>query len=86
MLRDRAGTGLTVAGVRQALELLISRDSPFYVTLWNGLTAVQKRVVRAVIEERGSALTAQSPVLRHGVGASTVSKTLRRSSPCLGRL
>lgn len=77
MLRDRAGAGLTVAGVRQALELLISRDSPFYVTLWNGLTAVQKRVVRAVIEEKGFALTAQSSVLSHGVGASTVSKTLR---------
>jgi len=77
MLRDRDASSLTPATVQLALELLVSRDGPFYVTLWNSLTTVQKRVLRAVIEEKGFELTSQAAVARHGVAVSTVSKTLR---------
>ena len=77
MLRDRDASSLTPATVQLALELLVSRDGPFYVTLWNSLTTVQKRVLRAVIEEKGFELTSRAAVARHGVAVSTVSKTLR---------
>jgi uncharacterized protein len=77
MLRDKPDANLSPPIVRQALELLISRDSPFYVTLWNALTEVQKRLVRAVIREKGVELASNSAARRHGVALSTVSRTLR---------
>lgn len=77
LLRDRRPSMLTSTSVRQALQLLISRDSPFYVTLWNGLTDVQKRLLRAVIQERGVELASTAAGKSHGLASSTVSKTLR---------
>lgn len=77
MLRDSPAAALTDAAVKQALDLLVARDSPFYVTLWNGLTTVQQRVLRAAIREKGLDLASAVVGRRYGVSSSTVSKTLR---------
>jgi hypothetical protein len=77
LLRDKTTAVLAPSVVQQALDLLLSRDSPFYVTLWNGLTDVQKRLLRAVIHEHGVELASNAAVKSHGLAVSTVSKTLR---------
>jgi hypothetical protein len=76
-LREKTTAILTPSVVQQALDLLVSRDSPFYVTLWNSLTDVQKRLLRAVIHEHGVELASNAAVKSHGLAVSTVSKTLR---------
>jgi AAA+ ATPase superfamily predicted ATPase len=77
LLRDQRGTSLTPQLVRQALELLVARDGPFYLTVWNGLTSVQQRVLTAAIREKGVGLASNAVTRRYGVSPSTVSKTLR---------
>ncbi|HTY50148.1 MAG TPA: hypothetical protein VMB48_10700 [Steroidobacteraceae bacterium] len=77
LLRDRPSPALTRATVQQALQPLVSRDRAFYVTLWNGLTLAQQKVLRAAIREKGVALSSMAVARRHGVASSTVSKALR---------
>ncbi|MGH8229353.1 MAG: hypothetical protein ACREU3_15885 [Steroidobacteraceae bacterium] len=76
-LRDEPRCEVTQDLVREALKLLVARDSPFYVTLWNGLTNVQQRVLSAVVAEKSMGLTSGAVTRRHAVSASTMSKTLR---------
>lgn len=76
-LRDRAASSFTPTVVREALALLLSRDSPFYVTLWNGLTDVHKRLLRAVIQEKGVELASSAAAHGHRLATSTVSKALK---------
>ena len=77
MLNDESGSALTPNLVRRALRLLVERDGPFYLTVWNGLTAVQQRVLTAAVRERGVQLTSAAVTQKYRVSPSTVSKTLR---------
>jgi AAA+ ATPase superfamily predicted ATPase len=77
MLGDHDGKVLTTQVVKQALGLLVGRDGPFYLTLWNGLTSIQQRVLTAAVRERGVGLSSGAVTKKYGVSASTVSKTLR---------
>lgn len=63
--------------VRRALNLLVERDGPFYLTVWNGLTTVQQRVLAAAIHEGGVAMTSASVTQKHRLTPSTMSKTLK---------
>jgi AAA+ ATPase superfamily predicted ATPase len=77
MVADERGRALTPQLVRRALELLVGRDGPFYLTLWNGLTSTQQRVLTAAVREGGVGLSSGAVTQKYGVSASTVSKTLR---------
>ncbi|MGH8297760.1 MAG: AAA family ATPase [Steroidobacteraceae bacterium] len=77
LLGDEEGDALTPKLVRRALKLLVERDGPFYLTLWNGLTTVQQRVLAAAVHERGVAMTSASVTQKYRVSASTMSKTLK---------
>jgi response regulator of citrate/malate metabolism len=55
----------------------VERDAPFYLTLWNGLTTVQQRVLLAAVREDGVSLTSGTVTYKYAVSASTMSKTLR---------
>jgi hypothetical protein len=63
--------------VARALKLLVERDGPFYLTVWNGLTTIQQRVLTAAVKENGTALASQAVTERYGVSASTMSKALK---------
>lgn len=73
---EKSGT-LTPKLVARALKLLVERDAPFYLTLWNGLTTVQQRVLLAAVREDGVSLTSGAVTYKYAVSASTMSKTLR---------
>jgi uncharacterized protein len=77
VLSDEGGDALTLPLVIRALDLLVGRDGPFYLTLWNGLTTVQQRVLTAAVRERGIALTSGAVTQKYLVSASTMSKALR---------
>jgi hypothetical protein len=73
---EKAGV-LTPKLVARALKLLVERDAPFYLTLWNGLTGVQQRVLLAAVREGGVSLTSGAVTYKYALSASTMSKTLR---------
>ena len=77
LLGDEEGDALTAKLIRRALKLLVERDGPFYLTVWNGLTTVQQRVLAAAVHERGVAMTSGSVTQRYRVSASTMSKSLK---------
>ncbi|MGA7539041.1 MAG: helix-turn-helix domain-containing protein [Steroidobacteraceae bacterium] len=77
LLGDEDGEALTPKLVRRDLRLLVERDSPFYLTVWNGLTTVQQRVLAATIHERGVAMTSAAVAQRYRITPSTMSKTLK---------
>ena len=77
MLGDEEGSALTTQLIRRSLALLVGRDGPFYLTVWNGLTSTQQRVLTAAVRERGVGLSSGAVTQKYGVSASTISKTLR---------
>jgi hypothetical protein len=77
LLGDEDGDALTPKLVERALKLLVERDGPFYLTVWNGLTTVQQRVLAAAIHEGGVAMTSASVTQRYRITPSTMSKTLK---------
>jgi uncharacterized protein len=77
LLGDEDGDALTPKLVERALKLLVERDGPFYLTVWNGLTTVQQRVLAAAIHEGGVAMTSASVTQRYRITPSTTSKTLK---------
>lgn len=77
LLGDDGADALTPKLVRRALRLLVERDGPFYLTVWNGLTSVQQRVLAAAIQEGGVAMTSASVTQKHRITSSTMSKTLK---------
>jgi DNA-binding MarR family transcriptional regulator len=77
MLGDEGGDVLTSKLVARALKLLVERDGPFYLTVWNGLTTIQQRVLTAAVKENGTALASHAVTERYGVSASTMSKALK---------
>lgn len=77
LLADDGGDALTSKLVRRALRLLVERDGPFYLTVWNGLTSIQQRVLAAAIQEGGVAMTSAPVTQKHRITSSTMSKTLK---------
>jgi hypothetical protein len=77
LLADEDGEALTLKLLQRALKLLVERDGPFYLTVWNGLTTVQQRVLTAAVREGGTALTSAAVTQKYGVSASTMSKALK---------
>jgi response regulator of citrate/malate metabolism len=55
----------------------VERRTLLFLTVWNGLTTIQQRVLAAAVKENGMALASQAVTQRYGVSASTMSKTLK---------
>lgn len=67
---------LSKPAVRNALELVVRQDDPFYATLWNSLTSIQQRTLMAVVVENGSNMQANRVVQSIGKSAGTIRKAL----------
>lgn len=73
LLRISGDAGrLTIQVVARALEQIIRNDDPFYTKLWNDLTVMQKKALKAVIREDGTNLYSAEVGRRHGVAASSM--------------
>jgi hypothetical protein len=75
-LRVEPGAPLTSAVVDEALTTIVTQEHPGYAQLWTSLTTTQKKVLKAVILEGGSALTSADVLRRHAVAPATMHKTL----------
>lgn len=64
LLVQREKDTLAREDVREALDLWIRRDDPFYTHLWNGLTAIQKRALIAVAEHGSTGLYSKNTLSR----------------------
>lgn len=77
LLRVTPGAPLTADTAARALEQIVAQENPAYAQLWNSLTTVQKKVLKAVILEGGRNLTSTAVLQAYGLAASTMHKTLR---------
>lgn len=77
MIQWAHSCALTPKLVKRALKLLVERDGPFYLTVWNGLTTVQQRVLAAAIHASGIAMTSAGVTQKYRITPSTMSKTLK---------
>jgi hypothetical protein len=75
-LRVQPAAQLTRAFVDEALEAVVRTEYSGYARIWAGLTRAQKVALKAVIEERGRALTSGAALRRFGLGSSTMLKAL----------
>ncbi|MEQ1603361.1 MAG: ATP-binding protein [Pyrinomonadaceae bacterium] len=67
---------LTREIVEETLEAVIRRNDPFYTQFWNGLTAIQKKCLHAVVVEKGERLQSLSVVKSTGVSPSSMRKSI----------
>ena len=62
--------------IKDTLDTIIRRHDPFYTQVWNGLTAIQKKALHAVIAENGEHLQSLKVVKAFGVSPSSMRKSL----------
>jgi hypothetical protein len=62
--------------VQRALERLVRQYDPFYTQLWNGMTAIQQKILILVIMEGGRCLQSMRVVRALGKGPSTIRRSL----------
>ena len=67
---------LTAAVVDRALDRVVAREDAPYTQLWTNLSATQRIVVRALIDEGGRQLRSAEVLARHGVASSSMTRTL----------
>jgi uncharacterized protein len=67
---------LTDAAVNASLEVLVRQQDPFYAHIWNSLTAIQQRALRAVMMEKGRSMQSGRVVQAIGYSAGTVRQAL----------
>jgi AAA+ ATPase superfamily predicted ATPase len=68
---------LTPEAVDAALHGVVQGENPAYMQLWQSLTQVQKKALKAVIEEQGREVLARAVLHRHGLAASSMQRALR---------
>jgi hypothetical protein len=73
---SKEGRALNPTVVRQSLERLVRQYDPFYTQLWTALTAIQQKILSAVIAEGGVNLQSMKVVRMLGKGPSTVRQSL----------
>ena len=62
--------------IEQTLEKLIRQNDPFYTQVWNGLTAIQKKTLAAVVSENGQNLQSKKVTSEIGVSPSSLARAL----------
>ncbi len=67
---------LTESEIEKTLERLIRQNDPFYTQVWNGLTAIQKKSLAAVISENGQNLQSMKISTEFKVSPSSMRKSL----------
>lgn len=76
MLRVEPARQLDAAAVQAALRDVLMQENPAYTQLWNSLTRVQKRAVKAVVLERGLALQSAEVSRRYRIPTASMQKAL----------
>jgi hypothetical protein len=76
-LRVSTDHTLTAPQVDSALRTVVQGENPAYMQVWQSLTQVQKKALKAVIEEQGRELLARAVLQRHGLAASSLQRALR---------
>lgn len=64
----------------ETLERLVRQNDPFYTQVWNGLTAIQKKSLSAVITENGQNLQSMKVTGARGVSPSSMRRSLESLS------
>jgi AAA+ ATPase superfamily predicted ATPase len=67
---------LTPTVVDRALDRVVAREDAPYTQLWTSLSATQRIVLRALIDEGGRQLRSAEVLARYGVASSTMTRTL----------
>lgn len=62
--------------IEQRLEKLIRQNDPFYTQVWNGLTAIQKKALSAVVSENGQNLQSAKVTQAAKISPSTMARAL----------
>ncbi len=62
--------------IEQILEKLIRQNDPFYTQVWNGLTAIQKKALSAVVSENGQNLHSAKVTQAAKISPSTMARAL----------
>ncbi len=76
LLGARPTESLDAAFVDRALERVVREDDAIYTQLWLGLTAIQKKALKAVIGARGQRLLSQDVARDYGVAPPSMQKAL----------
>jgi uncharacterized protein len=76
-LRAAGGGTLTSNRVADTLAMMVMRENPSYTQLWNSLNRSHKKVLKAVIEEKGKNLRSAEILARNSLASSTMHKTLK---------
>lgn len=67
---------LTYDLIEETLERLVRQSDPFYTQIWNGLTAIQKKTLTAVVTENGQNLQSHRVTAKSGVSPSSIRRSL----------
>jgi uncharacterized protein len=62
--------------IEKTLEKLVRQNDPFYTQVWNGLTAIQKKVLSATVNENGQNLQSKKVIQQTGVSPSSIGRAL----------
>lgn len=62
--------------IGETLEKLIRQNDPFYTQVWNGLTAIQKKALSAVVSENGQNLQSKKVTKESGVSPSSMARSI----------
>lgn len=62
--------------IEETLEKLIRQHDPFYTQVWNGLTAIQKKALSAVVSEKGQKLQSAKVTQATKVSPSSMGRAL----------
>ena len=76
-LRTQPQASLTNEFVEASLEAVVAMENSPYTQLWTSLTATQRTMVRAVIEEQGRKLRSNDVLTRYAIPSSSATRTLR---------
>jgi hypothetical protein len=65
--------------IDEAVEILISRESSTYMAIWESLTAKQKNLLVALMQEQNAEIYSRSFLEKHGLGApSSIQKATKK--------
>jgi hypothetical protein len=75
-LDDKA---VKLSHIEEAVEILISRESSAYMAIWESLTAKQKNLLVALMQEHNPAIYSRQFLEKHGLGApSSLQKATKK--------
>jgi hypothetical protein len=75
----RDDKAVKLSHIEEAVEILISRESSAYMAIWESLTAKQKNLLVALMQEHNPAIYSGQFLEKHGLGApSSLQKATKK--------